>query len=167
MDIHRERAQLVAFLSKMFPASKWIDEREPAYPVIGIDSFAGQMSWHVHPDDMDLFDHVTEAGTWDGHTTEEKYDRLARIGDDFAYLMGAFLPAIENVMSDRVVIRDQPEAEPPRQAHYLSEDSRGPACGFRVTSGVVTSVTDPVLVECPACTMTPEYQAEVARRAGA
>jgi hypothetical protein len=125
------------------------------------------MSSHVHPDDMDLFAHVTEQGTWDGHTTEEKYDRLARIGDDFAYLVGAIMPAINNVTKDRVVIRDELPAGSPPVAHYLSEDSRGPACGFRTANGVVISNTAPAMVECPACTMTPEYQAEVARRAGA
>lgn len=100
MDIYRERAHFVAFMSKLFPASKWVDEREPNYPVIGVDTLAGQLSWHVHQDDMDLFAHVTEQGTWDGHTTEEKYERLARIGDDFAELLGVMLPAVSKVLSE-------------------------------------------------------------------
>jgi hypothetical protein len=35
------------------------------------------VSWHVNPADIDLFEHVAVGtGTWDGHTTEEKYARL-------------------------------------------------------------------------------------------
>jgi len=97
MDIYRERAHFVAFLSKMFPASMWADEREPNYPVIGIETIAGQLSWHVNQADMDLFAHVTEQGAWDGHTTEEKYERLAKIGDDLAALTGVFLPKLHEI----------------------------------------------------------------------
>ena len=98
MDIYRERAHFVAFLSKMFPATMWADEREPNYTVIGIETLAGQLSWHIAPEDMDLFAHVTEEGHWDGHTTEQKYERLDQIGGDFAELITAILPSIDRVL---------------------------------------------------------------------
>jgi hypothetical protein len=101
MDIYRERAHLVAFLTRLFPAFRWTDEREPHYPVIAVETQAGQMSWHVHPDDMELFAHVTEEGHWDGHTTEEKYERLKAVGDDFAVMLSAVLSSIEKITTRR------------------------------------------------------------------
>lgn len=99
MDIYRERAHFVAFLTKCFPASRWVDEREPNYPVIAIETQAGQLSWHVATEDLDLFGHVTEQGTWDGHSTEEKYQRLDQIGNDMAALTQAFLPKLREVFA--------------------------------------------------------------------
>ena len=46
---------------------------------------------------MDLFAHVTEQGRWDGHTTEEKYERLGRVGDDLASLANVFLPRLHEI----------------------------------------------------------------------
>jgi len=98
MDIYRERAHFVAFLTKIFPATMWADEREPNHPVVAIETVAGQCSWHINPADMDLFAHVTEQGVWDGHTTEEKYERLAQIGDDMAALTGVLMPKLRAVL---------------------------------------------------------------------
>ena len=55
---------------------------EPEWAVVIVDLPTGQASWHVAPDDMDLFTGVprSEINTWDGHSTEEKYARLARLG---------------------------------------------------------------------------------------
>jgi hypothetical protein len=47
---------------------------------------------------------VTEEGVWDGHTTEVKYERLTRVGQDFSNLRAAFMPAIGKIL-------DGPEAE--------------------------------------------------------
>lgn len=91
-----ERNQLVLALSKLFPA--WL-ERHPIeetdwdddwrwivfieIPVAGPDGAAHpeQLSWHIHDAERPLFDHLAERpGTsWDGHTTVEKYARLARL----------------------------------------------------------------------------------------
>jgi len=41
-----------------------------------------QLSWHIHPRDRDLFKHVTVVDVtdpraqWDGHGTEQKYERI-------------------------------------------------------------------------------------------
>lgn len=38
----------------------------------------GQCAWHVSPDDVDLFEHVKreETDLWDGHTTDQKHERI-------------------------------------------------------------------------------------------
>ncbi|TMR11043.1 helix-turn-helix transcriptional regulator [Nonomuraea turkmeniaca] len=81
---YRERAYLVAHLAaQYFSAIAYNDPNEPEWPVIYIETPAGQLSWHLSPDDLDLFEHVIrvtpESITWDGHSTEEKYQRLAKL----------------------------------------------------------------------------------------
>ncbi|MFG1683531.1 helix-turn-helix domain-containing protein [Nonomuraea sp. NPDC049269] len=81
---YRERAYLVAHLAaQYFSAITYNDPNEPDWPVIYIETPAGQLSWHLSPDDLDLFDHVLrvtpDSITWDGHSTEEKYQRLAKL----------------------------------------------------------------------------------------
>jgi hypothetical protein len=46
---------------------------------IYIDLPTGQASWHFHDSEAHLFAHLPPYdGEWDGHTTEEKYERMAR-----------------------------------------------------------------------------------------
>lgn len=84
---YRERNKLVAALSKLFHASL---ERHPDEDtdweddwrwVVFIDLPTGQVSWHIHDSELDLFDHLPrlQGRKWDGHSTEEKYERLARL----------------------------------------------------------------------------------------
>lgn len=77
-SVYRERAHLVAHLATVYPSVLGIDPAEPDWAVCYVKSPKGQLSWHISPDDMDLFGHVPHGGhvTWDGHTTEEKYERL-------------------------------------------------------------------------------------------
>lgn len=77
--VYRERAHLVAHLAALYPATiGYHDPNEPDWAVVIIDLPTGQVSWHVAPADMDLFETVrrSEINTWDGHTTDEKYARL-------------------------------------------------------------------------------------------
>lgn len=47
--------------------------------VLYIKTPAGQISWHFHKSEMHLIEHhVHTEVKFDGHTTEQKYDRLAR-----------------------------------------------------------------------------------------
>ena len=79
-----ERNRLVALLSKLFPAGKkrtaiegW---SEDWHGCVYIDLPTGQASWHYHDSQAYLFDHLPEyQGEWDGHTTEEKYGRIASV----------------------------------------------------------------------------------------
>lgn len=46
-----------------------------------IDLPTGQVSWHFHTDDAGLFAFLPAyAGTWDGHDTPEKYQRVLALG---------------------------------------------------------------------------------------
>ena len=54
-----------------------------------LDTPQGQMSWHIAPSARDLFTHVPISTVpthpvWDGHTTAEKYERLAALVRDLA-----------------------------------------------------------------------------------
>lgn len=76
-EIYRERAHLVAALSKLFPACIDPNPIEPNWPICFIDLPTGQVSWHIALSDMGLFAHLPKGErVWDRHTTEEKYARL-------------------------------------------------------------------------------------------
>jgi hypothetical protein len=84
---YRERAQLLAELAARYPAvlAPAPDVDEPGWTLLYLTLPTGQASWHVHPRDRDLFGHVELVGPgdpraqWDGHTTEEKYARIAAL----------------------------------------------------------------------------------------
>lgn len=79
-----ERNQAVAALASVFPAGiartdipGWLPEW---HGCVYIDLPTGQASWHYHDSHAHLFAHLPPyAGKWDGHTTEEKYARLAAL----------------------------------------------------------------------------------------
>lgn len=79
-DVYRERAHLLALLATHYPAHFEIDPEAPDWPVLHLDFPTGQCCWHISQNDLHLFGHVeAEPGnTWDGHTTEEKYRRIAQ-----------------------------------------------------------------------------------------
>lgn len=81
--VYRERAHLVAFLARLYPAH-WSapDLNDPYgdFAIVCIHTPAGQATWHIAPGDAELFPEMeVQHGHWDGHTTEEKYARLATI----------------------------------------------------------------------------------------
>ena len=83
-SVYRERNQLVAALSKHYPSfigKHDGDHWEAAWLIVFIELPTGQVSWHTHASDLDLFEHLErrDENPWDGHTTEEKYDRLAQL----------------------------------------------------------------------------------------
>lgn len=79
---YRERNQLVALLSTLFPSGKaktaiegW---DEAWHGCVYIDFPWGQASWHYHTDDEWMFEHLPAyTKPWDGHTTEAKYAAIA------------------------------------------------------------------------------------------
>lgn len=86
---YRERDLLVAHLSSLFPSSL---ERHPESDteweddwrwIVFIDLPTGSVSWHIHDSELHEFDHLPQLDgrEWDGHTTEEKYERLRRHRD--------------------------------------------------------------------------------------
>lgn len=79
MSVYRERAHLVAFLTTLYPSvGAYNDPEEPEFCVVYVETPAGQMRWHIHPDDMDLFDGIciVDDHRWDEHSTVEKYRKL-------------------------------------------------------------------------------------------
>jgi hypothetical protein len=84
---YAERNKLVAALARLAPALGWtagvartaIDGWDPVWHgCVYIDTPAGQLSWHYHDDERRLFVGLPPyCGAWDGHTTPEKYERLA------------------------------------------------------------------------------------------
>lgn len=81
---YRERAQLLAHFAALYPSRlAYSDWDNPEWPVLTVETPAGQMSWHINPSDADLFRHVHGDNQlvrdWDGHTTAEKYERLRHL----------------------------------------------------------------------------------------
>lgn len=83
---YRERDELVALLSKLYPSH--LAEHDPDDPdwdpawqtIVCIHTPWGQASWHVKWEtEYALFEHLDQENIysdWDGHSTEQKYDRL-------------------------------------------------------------------------------------------
>jgi hypothetical protein len=83
-EVYAERNRLVSFLSRCYlsylaPAS----DAEPGFEwIVYIETPEGQLSWHLHDDELPMFNHCPrqKAGSWwDGHTSEDKYARLLRL----------------------------------------------------------------------------------------
>jgi hypothetical protein len=77
--LYRERAHLVAALCALRPSTMVPDPENAGWGIVYVAGVEGQMSWHIAPEDLELFRGVVrwqESFEWDGHTTEEKYRRL-------------------------------------------------------------------------------------------
>jgi|SRR5688572_13452150 len=49
--------------------------------ILFIDLPSGQVSWHIHDSELPWFSFLpVYSALWDGHTTEEKYDRVLAYG---------------------------------------------------------------------------------------
>lgn len=93
-NVYRERAHLLAFLATITPSVIGeTDPHTPGWPVLTIaGGEQGQMSWHIAPDDVELFAHVPQGEmAWDGHSTDEKYRRLQAMTAFMAELRDAGL----------------------------------------------------------------------------
>lgn len=73
--VYRERNQLVAALTKLFPSVRYFDG---VWTAVYVELPTGQVSWHYGASDASLFEHLPTAATnpWDGHDTRTKYARL-------------------------------------------------------------------------------------------
>lgn len=84
---YRERAELTALLAALWPSQ--IRDITEDWPVIFIETPQGQLSWHIAQDDIDVFGHVPQSAEpasekWDGHGTELKYERVAKLAQGIA-----------------------------------------------------------------------------------
>ena len=82
-EVYAERNKVVLAFAALVKEQGWdvglaVDPDSPDWPVLMIETDAGQVSWHFQagelPPGLPLF-----AGKWDGHSTPEKYDRLAEL----------------------------------------------------------------------------------------
>jgi len=81
---YTERNRLVALIASLYPSGikktdipGWDEEW---HGCVYIDLPTGQASWHYHDSEAWMFRHLPRyEGEWDGHTTEEKYDRVAAL----------------------------------------------------------------------------------------
>lgn len=83
---YRERAQLLAWLAALHPSSAVItparDIDEDGWHLLYLVAGGWQMSWHIAPRDVPLFGHVELVEPsdprvqWDGHGTDQKYQRI-------------------------------------------------------------------------------------------
>lgn len=79
--VYEERNMLVALLASLYPSGiartdipGWLPEW---HGCVYIDLPNGQASWHYHDSQAHLFAHLPAYDKpWDGHTTEQKYDRV-------------------------------------------------------------------------------------------
>ena len=98
---YSERNRLVALLASLFPSGIKRTEIEGWDPewhgCVYIDLPTGQASWHYHDSDAHLFAHIPPyEGEWDGHTTEQKYERIAKLAASMvAHVRAAGIEVIE------------------------------------------------------------------------
>lgn len=82
---YTERNRLVAALAWMAIAFGWRagvspDTTQDGWDLVFIKTPNGQLSWHIPSSEADLFDGLPPyLGEWDGHTSQEKYERLANL----------------------------------------------------------------------------------------
>lgn len=89
---YTERNRVVAALARLvvgLGGSAWLaphpedPEWDPEWrTIVFIEGPGGlQMTWHLHDSDVPLFDGLPRGSNrWDGHTTEQKYARVAQLG---------------------------------------------------------------------------------------
>lgn len=85
---YSERDKLVQTLSKFYPShlarhpdsdTTW--ENDWRW-IVCIHAPCGQLSWHIHDSERPMFAHLqVKSNDWDGHSTEEKYQRLSRLSN--------------------------------------------------------------------------------------
>ena len=77
-SLYREHAHLIALLIHDYKGAHQMDPDNPGWLLVYADLPTGQVSWHIAPEDIDLFENVRFAPdiVWDGHSTETKYGRI-------------------------------------------------------------------------------------------
>ena len=89
-QVYFERNQLVAALARMYPSGVRKTEIEgwdaEWHTCVFIDLPTGQASWHFHDRDVWLLEGLpVYTKPWDGHTTGEKYRRVAGLYERQSY----------------------------------------------------------------------------------
>lgn len=90
---YRQRNELAAVLASAFESViATNDPQLPGLPVLYVHTPHGQLSWHLHPDDVDTVAAVSRSpfvadddprARWDGHNDGRKASRLAAIAEQW------------------------------------------------------------------------------------
>ena len=132
-SVYRERNRLVALLSAMFPASieeAELQEGEKYNPewanVVIIDLPTGQASWYIPLIDLAIlrFSHLPDRRgrrKWDGHTTEEKHERIEDL--TYEYACGLQTPPCEYKPAFEAILNQEWKG----MIYYLNERTIGNA----------------------------------------
>ena len=161
-NVYRECAHLVAYLSAVLPASlSYSDPGTLEWPVLTVQGPTGQMSWHIAPEDVELFGHLgLDVGEFpgDGHSTEEKYQRL------------------DALTRHTHTVRTTPQAPPPPRYPYPDGDVTvlGPGIFASLDRAVITwdgqnyvpAVRHPKPQEAEQAAQEPEEPAPAPKRRG-
>lgn len=90
-ELYVDRNLIVALLLRMCASNRWRVGTMPASDAMNgfsrvavIDSPEGQLSWHFPDSEQGLFDTLDKVfgafpEPWDGHTTEQKFERIRKI----------------------------------------------------------------------------------------
>jgi hypothetical protein len=87
--VYTERAACISLIARMAIQLGWkagvsqhpLDEEYPEHyrKLVFVDLPTGQLSWHIADHDAELIkDLPVYIGTWDGHSTEQKDERMAK-----------------------------------------------------------------------------------------
>jgi len=81
-EVYRDRNLVVQLAAKLasdlgYNVYYGADPNAPGWPVLFIELPTGQVSWHI-PQAEVIASAPLESDPWDGHTTEEKHDRIRR-----------------------------------------------------------------------------------------
>lgn len=83
--VYAERNALVCALSKVWPSHLALHPDDPEWErdwmhIVCIHAPCGQLTWHIHDSEVPQYEHLEiKPADWDGHSTEEKYRRLAAL----------------------------------------------------------------------------------------
>lgn len=83
---YKERNLLVSLLSKIYPSYLCKDKSEFVVKewenIVFIILPTGQTSWHIHEDELNMFNHLEyKDNDWDGHNNELKYERILNVSN--------------------------------------------------------------------------------------
>lgn len=80
-EVYSERNTCVALIASMaegldLPIGIRPDEDDPGWYILFIDLPTGQVSWHFQESEKPLFPYPLYTKAWDGHSNEQKYERV-------------------------------------------------------------------------------------------
>jgi hypothetical protein len=115
---YHERNQLVAALSKLFPSHLLIHPAADATwedgwrTIVCVHTPLINATWHIHDSERELVAHL-EGSTlacagWDGHSSEEKYQRLSKIAKTWQLRCGRGIVLSRVKLAGQILSRNGP-----------------------------------------------------------